>query len=223
MGNQYLRSVGQRSRDSEAHEKIVTGVKELASLFHLPDSLFEQIGEARHRDAFMELMLQREALAKAVENIVAAVKGREDVIAENADLPEHFPGRNALLSAGVVSVASLRQKSKEDLIALPGIGKTQADRILSAIPKEPKPADPAKEKDLQKQVKALQAEVDRLKAVAFVAKQPETPAEVSSLDLGPVNSDSVTYTPQSEKASRLSMQGSPGWGVPKEAEIPDNG
>lgn len=159
-----LRSVGQRARDANAHQRVLAGIQQIASLLGLPDSLSELLEKARHRDAFMQMMLQREALADTVEGIVAGLEEREGVLAQNADLPEDLPGRNALVRAGVISLAALRQKSREDLVSMKGIGDKRAREIISAIPKAQShnPADTAKLTDLRDEIRTLRAEVKRL-------------------------------------------------------------
>lgn len=48
-------------------------------------------------------------------------------------LSEDFPGRELLEAAGIVTVEQLADKTRDELIALKGIGATTADRILAAI------------------------------------------------------------------------------------------
>lgn len=48
-------------------------------------------------------------------------------------LPADFPGLKALVAAGVATLADLEGKTRDDLIALEGIGATTADRILEAL------------------------------------------------------------------------------------------
>lgn len=51
-------------------------------------------------------------------------------------LPPSFPGRKHLVAAGYNTYASLSGHSRDDLVAIKGIGEATADAILFALPKE---------------------------------------------------------------------------------------
>lgn len=48
-------------------------------------------------------------------------------------LPEDFPGRAALVAAGLGTTEAVRAKSREELITLKGIGEKTADEIAAAL------------------------------------------------------------------------------------------
>lgn len=47
-------------------------------------------------------------------------------------LPENFPGREALVDAGLLTLESVAGKTKEELMSISGIGDATARRILDA-------------------------------------------------------------------------------------------
>lgn len=50
-----------------------------------------------------------------------------------SDLPEDLPGRDLLIAGGILTWESLVDKTKEDLIAINGIGSVTADKILTVL------------------------------------------------------------------------------------------
>lgn len=50
-----------------------------------------------------------------------------------SDLPEDFPGREALVEAGFVTWESVVDLTRDELIAIKGIGPKKADAILDVI------------------------------------------------------------------------------------------
>ncbi len=54
-------------------------------------------------------------------------------VAAPAGFPEDFPGREALVEAGYTSPADLAGKTNEELLAIPGVGKATAGKILAAV------------------------------------------------------------------------------------------
>lgn len=48
-------------------------------------------------------------------------------------LPQNFPGREHLVAAGVDSVEKVKQLSRDEIVALKGIGETTADKIGKAL------------------------------------------------------------------------------------------
>lgn len=153
-----LNSPGHTQRDSGAHQSILASVKELSRLLHLPKELLDNLENARHRDAYKQMMVQKEAIATALQEIVCGVKtarkpGKhasedvEELKAENeafrdriaflerelasalSDLPVDFPGRVALLKAGVTTQAAVQALTTEELLGIPGIGHVVLDKI----------------------------------------------------------------------------------------------
>ena len=61
--------------------------------------------------------------------VVAPVESKTD----DDTLPADFPAREALVAAGLETLAAVAALSKDDLIALPKIGKAAAGRILAAL------------------------------------------------------------------------------------------
>lgn len=51
----------------------------------------------------------------------------------DTEFPEDFPGRVPLMEAGITSPADLAGKTEADLLAIPGIGKGTAGKILAAV------------------------------------------------------------------------------------------
>lgn len=49
------------------------------------------------------------------------------------DLPEDFPGRKELIAGGLVELETVKTKTRDELIALKGIGEKTADEILEAV------------------------------------------------------------------------------------------
>lgn len=50
---------------------------------------------------------------------------------EPIGLPEGFPGKNALESAGLKSVSEVQSKSIEELTGIDGVGKATAEKALN--------------------------------------------------------------------------------------------
>ena len=153
-------SPGHSQRDAGAHQSILSSVKELSRLLHLPKSLHDDLENARHRDAYKQMMVQKEAIAAALDEIVLGVKAArkgqravtddvEELKAENeafrdritllerelalahSELPDEFPGRGPLVMAGVKTVEEVLTMSPEALVAIEGIGPATADKIFA--------------------------------------------------------------------------------------------
>lgn len=154
-----LNSPGHTQRDSGAHQSILCSVKELSKLLHLPKALLDNLENARHRDAYKQMMVQKEAIAAALDEILLGVKDArkqgkhatedvEELKAENeafrdritllerelgkalSDLPKDFPGRDALLNAGVTTLEAVQALATHELLGISGIGHTTADKIF---------------------------------------------------------------------------------------------
>jgi hypothetical protein len=50
-----------------------------------------------------------------------------------SDLPDDFPGRKELIAAGITELSVAKSKSRDELIAIRGIGEKTADEILAAV------------------------------------------------------------------------------------------
>lgn len=50
-----------------------------------------------------------------------------------SDLPEDFPGRQALIEGGLATWASVVGKTRDELIAVKGVGPKLADKILDVM------------------------------------------------------------------------------------------
>lgn len=55
----------------------------------------------------------------------------------SSDLPESLPHRDLLTAGGLTSLEQVRGASREELIALKGIGEAKADQILEWIKANP--------------------------------------------------------------------------------------
>lgn len=60
----------------------------------------------------------------------------DDPAGPETPLPAGFPGLKHLMAAGYTTYSSLSGHSRDDLVAIKGIGEATADAILFALPKE---------------------------------------------------------------------------------------
>ena len=80
---------------------------------------------------------KEEAEAKIKAGVVAKTGTDEAEFAKRqADvIPDNFPGQKELAEAGIESFSAV-PRSKDELMALEGIGEKKADAILKALPEE---------------------------------------------------------------------------------------
>lgn len=85
------------------------------------------------REDELAKVLPAESVArlKDADVITGDWKGAASAPADDSDLPEDYPGRKALVSAGL-SQADVDALDRDGLIDLKGIGETTADEIIAA-------------------------------------------------------------------------------------------
>ena len=138
-------------RNEAAHRSIVESAGILAERLKLSPDVIAGL-TATHRDPAIQALFQREAVAALLESVVggssepAEPEDEEPPLllseaqvstdpAHDADdtLPQGFPSREVLIAGGFESLELLKAATKDDLMAIDGIGSARADQIMAAL------------------------------------------------------------------------------------------
>jgi hypothetical protein len=99
------------------------------------EETIERMGKGDLSDEFLDsLKVHRAAItehAKSGKPLSALLGSEKTQTGGGDELPEDFPMRHAFDKLGFKSVAEVQAKSREELIALDGIGETTADKALA--------------------------------------------------------------------------------------------